>query len=480
MQKTFLYGRYIVALILLGAGLLIPGCRTNPVTGEKQFLLVNPQQELAAGDRYHPNIILSHDGEYRGKELKRYLGTIVERLHECSHRPDTPIDFTVLNTSMVNAFAIPGHVYCTRGFLAEMENEAQFAAVMGHELGHVTAMHSARQMTTDMLLGLGTAAAGSALADTEGGEAMLTAGLVGVKVIGLSYSREQERQADRLGTYYMALAGWDPREAVAAQRILHSDSGNSAGVFAPYLSTHPQVADRLEQIRSVISNKRLLQRDLLQGNGVYEDRWERRLSRLRKVDKAFEPYDKGMELIGKGEYQKALDAAERAISARSDQTPFFRLKGDALFALERNKKAREAYRHALELYPRYVLATMGLGEIALSTDNYEKAERHFKTVVKSYPASLKGRWGLGRSRYKQGEYRAAVNPLRQVAQAAERDKPLPHYMLAVSYDRIGDLRGAWKQYKTALSKGIRGEARRVARIRFRQLSERFAQNAGES
>ena len=91
------------------------------------------------GNAYHPDIVFMYDGEYIDPELKQYLGSIVVRLNEVSHRSEMSVDFTVLNTSMINAFAIPGHVYATRGFLAELQNEAQFAAVMGHELAHVEA-----------------------------------------------------------------------------------------------------------------------------------------------------------------------------------------------------------------------------------------------------------------------------------------------------------------------------------------------------
>jgi predicted Zn-dependent protease len=133
------------ALCLVAAALWTAciGCRTSPVTGGLEFNIVSAAEEQSMGDQLHPDIIFMYDGEYLDPELKRYLGTIVQRLGWCTHRPEMHPDFTLVNSSVINAFAIPGHVYATRGFVARIQNEGQFAAVMGHELAHVAAGHSA-------------------------------------------------------------------------------------------------------------------------------------------------------------------------------------------------------------------------------------------------------------------------------------------------------------------------------------------------
>lgn len=461
--------RMAIAAAALCLAAVFSGCSTNPVTGEDQFLLVGPKQELQLGHSYHPNIVFMYDGEYQDPELKRYLGTIVKRLHQVSHRPGMPVDFTIVNTSMINAFAIPGHVYCTRGLLAEFENEAQFAAIMGHELGHVAARHTARQMTSNMLLGIGALAAGAALEDEENAQMMITAGLLGVQVLNLSYSREQEHQADRLGAYYMALAGWDPRQAIASQRLIEGLSDHKPNFISKYLSTHPQADDRVGEIEDLIAEKGLLADAHIQGDGIYAGRWQRRLAGLVADDRAFESYDHGVNALGSGDHRQALLDAEQAIAASPSQAPFFRLKGDALRAMKRYGEADTAYRRALQLDQRYIPAVAGRGELALARRDYGRAEQYFRTAVKGYPTGLPGLWGLGQSLYRQSKYREARATLEEVVKTTNGKLRGSCYMLAVCYDRLGKLNPASSLYKAALANGIAGQEKLHAQKRAKEI-----------
>ena len=461
------------ALVAVALCLTAAGCRINPVTGRNEFILFSTGQELAMGDSYHPNIVLMYDGEYQDPELKRYLGTIVMRLHKTSHRRDMRVDFTVVNTSMQNAFAIPGHVYATRGFLALLNDEAQFAAVMAHELGHVTALHTAKQMTRQVMLSGGVALAGGVAGDSLAARGVMTAGQLGLQLLELSYSREQELQADRVGAYYMALAGWDPREAVAMQQLLASLSEREAGALDKYLSTHPQSANRIQEINSLISEKNLLERGLVQGDGVYADRWSRRIAGLQKVHAAFGPYDEGMKHLIEKRYKEALQSAESAIGQRPDQAPFHRLKGDALLNLNRPGEAQAAYREALRIYPRYVPANMGLGQVALEQNELTEAERQFATAVHGFPANPAPYYGLGLARYRLNKYGEAIPPL-ETAASAMPDEPTVHYMLAVCYEQTGQPEKAYAAYRRALAAGLKGEAGRRAEEREGELGLRFA------
>ncbi|MHC5034820.1 MAG: M48 family metalloprotease, partial [Planctomycetota bacterium] len=304
--------------VLLGTA----GCRTNPVTGFLEFSLGGPDTELALGHQSHPSIIFMYDGEYRDPELNRYLGTIVMRLHACSHRPEMPTEFTMLSTSVVNAFATPGHVYATRGFLAKLENEAQFSSVMGHELAHVTAGHPAKQMTHRLLTGLAFGVADFAVGDTTVGQVAVGLGQASVALLGLSYSREQERQADRVGTYYMALAGWDARQAIAMQRLLASLNARKETILDRYLSTHPAADDRVAKIQGVLEERGLASARYIQGDGIYADRWNRRLAPLRQADEAFATYDRGVKLMAEKKYGEALASANEAISLQAGRAQF--------------------------------------------------------------------------------------------------------------------------------------------------------------
>ncbi len=444
--------------------LVAAGCRTNPVTGRWEMMLFSPERELAMGDDYHPSIIFMYGGEHQDAELKLYLGTIVRRLHECSHRPQMRTDFTVLNASVLNAFATPGHVYATRGFLAQLQNEAQFAAVMGHELGHVAAGHSAKSMSNQLLIGIGLGAAGVALGESVAARGVMTAGQLSVALLGLSYSREQERQADRLGAYYMALAGWDPREAISMQRLLDSLNQRKETVLDRYLSTHPPTASRIAEIESVIRQKRLTDGGYVQGGGIYAERWNRRLAALMAVSEAYEPYDKGNEHLARRQYEKALEAAGEAIGMSPRQAPFHRLKGDALLGLGRLAGARVAYKESLRLDPRYVPANIGLGQLALRQERHAEAERQFAVAAHGFPLSAFAHWGLGFARAKLDKYAEAIAPLQTAAAAFDRE-PIVFYVLAVCYEETGQYSKAYEAYRRALSLGLEGGQRRHAQER---------------
>ncbi|MFO8007644.1 MAG: M48 family metalloprotease [Candidatus Brocadiia bacterium] len=455
----------VLALLLV---LCLAGCRTSPVTGRAEFMLLTEDDEVALGHSNHPNVVFMYDGEYHDPELNRYLGTLVMRLHECSHRPQMPMEFTMLNTSVLNAFATPAHVYATRGFLARLENEAQFAAVMAHELAHVAAGHSARQLSRNLVISLALGVADYAAGDSVASGLAMGAGKVGVALLGLSYSREQERQADRVGAYYMALAGWDPRQAIAMQKLLNSFREDEPSFLDQYLSTHPMTDNRVEEIQSVIEQMQIASR-YVQGDGVYSDRWGSRLERLREVDRAFAPYDEGLKALSEKRFDQALEGANEALGIREDQAQFWRLKGDALLGLGLTDQAREAYRESLERDERYVLANLGLGRAYLAEGNDEAAEREFEKVRHDYPGSVVARHGLGVARFRQGRYAEAAEPLSTVARQTE--DPAVWYLLGVSYDRAGDSRAAFQAYQNALNRGLSGQQRDAAQDRLYRLRE---------
>jgi len=452
----------LIALTALLGGLA--GCATNAVTGQLELRLISEDQEVALGDNTHPNVIFMYDGEYHDPELNRYLGTIVMRLHRASHRADMPMDFTMLNTSVVNAFATPAHIYATRGFLAKLQNEAQFAAVMGHELAHVAAGHSARSLTHSVITSVAFSLADVVVGDSLDGSLASTLGEASVTLLGLSYSREQERQADRVGTYYMAICGWDPKQAITMQELLDSLSDREDTVLDKYLSTHPGRENRVREIKGVIDEKKLLSGRYVQGDGAFAERWQQRLKRLREVDGAFGPYDEATKLLKKKDYGAALDTVQRAIRLRDDQAPFHRLKGDALAGLGRYSDAEDAYESALRLDRRYVPANIGLGDVYLKTGQSAKAREQFETAVRGWPGAAVPKYGLGLAMESDGRYEDAVRPLSAAAQSMPND-PDVLYALAVAYDRSGRRAEASATYRRALDAGLRGEKRREAQRR---------------
>ena len=373
--------------LLAALALAATGCTVNPVSGQQVFNLMGQSDEMAMGIKDHPSIVYMYDGESQDPDLVRYLGSIVLRIQRCSHRPDMPMDFTIVNSSVINAFAIPGHVYATRGFLARLQNEAQFAAVMGHELTHVTAGHSAQKLSRNMVVGLVTDLANSVAGSIPTAQAALKAGNLGVSLLGLSFSREEETQADRVGTYYMALAGYDPHQAVVMQQLLQSLTHNGTGVLDRFLSDHPVAPDRIAQIDSVIREKRIESR-YIQGDGVFAERWERHLSGLVAMDKAYALYDQGTRELKQKDYAGALAAAQDALKMHPDQAPFYRLAGDALLAGGDVKDAKVAYSAALQIDPRYIFAHVGLANVYSAEGDRGALEREKAEINRLLPGAL--------------------------------------------------------------------------------------------
>jgi len=231
--------------------LLAAACAVNPATGERQFLLVSQSQEIAMGSEADPQVIATY-GLYPDSQVQTYVRGVGERLASMTTKPDLPWTFRVVDDPIVNAFALPGgFVYITRGIMVYFESEAELASVLGHEIGHVTARHSAEQMTQQQIAQVGLVAGTILLpkyADLAG-----VAG-VGLNLMFLRFSRDDEREADDLGLRYMSRGGYDAHEMPGVFAMLQSVSGGSGGGgLQSWLSTHPDPADRKQRIEQELS-----------------------------------------------------------------------------------------------------------------------------------------------------------------------------------------------------------------------------------
>ncbi|MFQ5892778.1 MAG: M48 family metalloprotease, partial [Nitrospinota bacterium] len=229
---------------LLAAGLLLGGCVTNPATQQQEFTLVTEAQEIELGRQAHKEITKQF-GVYQNPALEEFVAGVGTRIAAISHRKHLPYRFTVLDSPIVNAFAVPGGgIYVTRGLLANLDSEAELAAVLAHETGHVTARHGAQAATralsyrviSDLLIPLDQRLAGlKPISD-------VTAGL-----IFLRYGREAEYQADQLGVEYAYEASYDPRWLGAFLRSLAAQD-RGRGAPPEFLSTHPSTPKRIARV----------------------------------------------------------------------------------------------------------------------------------------------------------------------------------------------------------------------------------------
>ena len=236
-------------ILSAAAGLLLSACATNPVTGKREVMLVSEGQELAMGQQSDPSVVAQF-GLYPDQKLQTYINTMGDKMGAISHRSDLNYQFRIVDSPVINAFAVPGgYVYFTRGIMAHFNNEAQFAGVLGHEIGHVTARHSAKQQTNAILgqVGLMAGMIASPRLAQFGEQAMQ-----GLQLLNLKFSRDDENQADELGVEYSSKIGYDAAQMADFFQTLQREQDKAGGEAVPdFLSTHPNPADRYTHVHQL-------------------------------------------------------------------------------------------------------------------------------------------------------------------------------------------------------------------------------------
>lgn len=244
---------HILVLITLAAS----GCATNPVTGGSDFVLMSEDQELALGRQSHAEVLKEY-GHYDNEALQTYVQQVGRELARNSHRSDLIYRFTVVDSDEVNAFALPGgYIYITRGLLAHLNSEDELAAVLGHELGHVTARHAVRQYTAQTAASLGYSITSVFVPElrTQGGSNVFN--ILGTAIIK-GYGRGHELEADALGAEYLARTGRDPRAMLSVigtlknqelfEKQLALKEGREPRSYHGVFASHPDNDTRLQEL----------------------------------------------------------------------------------------------------------------------------------------------------------------------------------------------------------------------------------------
>lgn len=226
-------------------------CVRNPVTGKKEFSLMSQQQELAMGKQSDPSIVGTF-GKYDDPKLQAFINEKGKAMAAISHRPNLPYEFKILDSPVVNAFAVPGgYVYFTRGIMAHFNNEAEFAGVLGHEIGHITARHSAKQYSSQMIGQLGFVL-GVVLSEDFRRYSDLAS--TGLQLAFLKFGRNHESQSDKLGVEYSTKIGYDAHEMADFFNTLHRMRGDGEQI-PTFLSTHPDPVDRRQKVKQLATKE---------------------------------------------------------------------------------------------------------------------------------------------------------------------------------------------------------------------------------
>jgi predicted Zn-dependent protease len=228
----------------------------NPVTGEDQYISITPNQEIALGLQAAPEMIRQHGGLEPNPEFQAVVDRVGNQLVQSSAARDTgwQFEFYLLNDpETINAFALPGGpVFITEALFNRLETEGQLAGVLGHEIGHVVARHSAQRIAKDQLTQGLVGAVAVAATDPENPNSQAAAQIAAVvgQLVNMKYGREDELQSDQLGVRFMAEAGYDPRALMGVMEILAE--ANEGGGQPEFFSTHPNPENRIKRIQEAI------------------------------------------------------------------------------------------------------------------------------------------------------------------------------------------------------------------------------------
>ncbi len=423
----------LTALILAATPIVLAGCITDPVTGESRLgYPMSVQSEQAMGLQAVPSITQEFGGAYPDARVQRYLSDIVVGMADTSARPDLDWSFTLLNSSVPNAFALPGgNVFMTRGLIWRMDDEAEFAVVMGHEIGHVEHKHAAVGMGRDMLLGLG-AALGAAALDND-----MAAGLLstGAGLVSLRYGRDQERESDIRGVEHSYAHGYDPREGADVfrefQRIKQEAGGGESAIDA-WTSSHPLDSERIASILELSASKdrRLDGNREVPGLRRSTSAWESLIGRLRAEQAVYDRGDEAMKRASAALAEGRENGVRRAIptvqSCASDlpgHAHFRDVLGRLYFALEDTSSAMTHFRAASRMNQGLVQPEYYLSVISLDQQRPREAVSYADRALQILPGHYalqyvraEGLWQMGR----KDEARAAFQSV--VQQAPEQSE----------------------------------------------------------
>lgn len=272
--------RVTATLAVLVLCLYAPGCEVNPTTGRSQVNFLSRDEEINIGASAMPELTKEYGGRVANADLQNYVTSIGRQLADQTEadNPSLPWEFTLLDSDVINAFALPGgKVFVSRGLAEKMTNEAQLAGVLGHEVGHVTARHTSERMTQQLGAGVAATVAGVVIGQVSDNDTLKVAApialAIGSQVVVLSFSRDQELEADALGMRYMTKLGYDPAGQMQVMQILAKESGGGGrgGGVEQLFATHPDPQARVDRIAKKLQGEYAY----TQGNPQYQLQPER-------------------------------------------------------------------------------------------------------------------------------------------------------------------------------------------------------------
>jgi predicted Zn-dependent protease len=391
------------------------GCVINPVTGDRELALVSAEQEVAIGEQQYEPSQQMQGGEYTlDPELTSYVAGVGQKLAAVSDR-QLPYEFVVLNSSVPNAWALPGgKIAVNRGLLTELESEAELAAVLGHEIVHAAARHGALAMQRGLLLQGALLVTQVAAQRSDFGSLTVGAASLGAQLLTMRNSREAELESDLYGMRYMAAAGYDPAAAVSLQEtfVRLSEGGGDGGKLAALFASHPPSAERVEKNRETVAT-------LPNGGDLGRERYQAATARLRERTPAYEAYDEGREALAKDRPADAERSAQRALDLLPSEANIHALLGDIDLQQRRYADAARHYDDAISRDDSFFYYHLQKGLAHWRLDQPQESRTELETSVQLLPTA-DAFYVLGTLAERRGDRQTA---LEYYTQASSSDSP---------------------------------------------------------
>ncbi len=414
----------VVPLLLVVFSLSLPSCSVNPVTGKKEFSIWSDQDEINYGSQNYQPAIQQLNGAYQNEQVQAYVNRVGLKLAKSSHRPQMPYEFTVVNTSMINAFAVPGgKITLTRGLLSRFTNESQLAAVLGHEVGHIAARHSANQVSKQLLIGSILVPTADLLLSRQSEHyrqyrsLYTTAAVIGFQMGMLAYSRSQESQSDGLGMEYMTKAGYHPQGMVELMQIFQGESKSKPSLVEELFSTHPMSSKRVETAEAALNTQyaqAIKTRNLARTSREFTEVAQV----MKKEAPAYAKYDEATEAAGRGAWYQAIPLYQTALQLKPAEPLFYADLGYAYAMTNQDTLAEENFRRASAVYPQFFKPKFYMGQLKYYQRNYSQSISYLTEADRLIPGAPLVRLMIGEGYESLGDSQTAA---RYYADVSKRD-----------------------------------------------------------
>ena len=428
--------RDFLKLSAMASAGVLAGCATNPVTGRNQFMLVSEAWEVQVDRQNSPHQFSADYGVVQDQSLNSYIHQIGTGMISRTHRPQMPYSFRCLNANYINAYTFPGgSIATTRGILLSLESEAELAALLGHELGHVNARHTAEQMSKGILTQALVVGLSAYVASRNEGYGDLAAqlGMLGAGALLARYSRDNEREADHLGMSYMVQSGYGTEGFVDLMAMLNSLHNGGGDAVSLLFATHPMSRERydtaVQMATTEFSNAR--------SQPLYRDRYMDNTASLRKIKSAIELFHKGEQATAQEDYTAAEAALTQGLKLAPADYAGLVIMAKCMLSQEKNLQALRYSEKAKQVYPQEAQANHLSGFSKIKLKKFDAAVADFTAYDAKLPGNPNTQFFRGYAYERMDDRRKAVTDYTSyLQQVTEGDKAYYAYQRLVEWGVI--------------------------------------------